>query len=129
MAGEYNSRTALIVEDSPAQASRVAQLLTQNGMTTIWARDAKEGLRHAQALLPDVIIMDVFMPGGMNGLQLCKYLKDNRKTRSIPIILLTQYDNKESAEFGLRLGAVEYIPKDAFSDAVLVRTLQLRGLI
>jgi CheY-like chemotaxis protein len=126
---ENNARTALIVEDSPTQAMHLEHLLSDNGMITVWAHDSDEGMRCAQMLLPDVIIMDVFMPGAMNGLQLCKYLKANRHTHDIPIIMLTQYNTKETAEFGMRLGVVEYIPKDAFSDAVLLETLKEKGLI
>jgi CheY-like chemotaxis protein len=126
---ENSAKTALIVEDSPTQAMRLESLLSENGMITIWARDADEGLHCAQSLNPDIIILDVFMPGSMNGLQLCKYLKDNRYTRSIPVILLSHYNNKETAQFGLKLGAIEYIPKDAFSDAVLLETLRAKGLI
>jgi CheY-like chemotaxis protein len=126
---ENNTKTVLIVEDSPTQAMHLEHLLSDNGMITVWARDGDEGMHCAQSLHPDIIILDVFMPGRMNGLQLCKYLKENRHTHSIPIILLTQYNNKETAQFGLKLGAIEYIPKDAFSDAVLLETLREKGLI
>lgn len=126
---ENGTRTALIVEDSPTQALHLENLLAANGMITIWARDSDEGMHCAESLRPDIIILDVFMPGRMNGLQLCKYLKDNRHTHSIPVIMLTQYNNKETAQFGLKLGAIEYIPKDAFADAVLLETLREKGLI
>jgi CheY-like chemotaxis protein len=123
------TKTALIVEDSPTQAMKLEHLLSENGLVTVWAHDGVEGLHCAQSLHPDIIIMDVFMPGGMNGLQLCQCLKENRRTRDIPIIMLTHYNNKESAKFGLQMGAVEYIPKDAFADAVLLETLKEQGLI
>lgn len=126
---EHDTKTALIVEDSPTQAMHLDRLLTDNGMITIWAHDGDEGMRCAETLQPDVVILDVFLPGGMNGFHLCKYLKNNRHTRHIPVILLTQYNSKDSAQFGLDLGAVEYIPKDAFSDAVLLETLKEKGLI
>ncbi len=126
---ENSIKKALIVEDSPTQAKHLENLLSENGMITIWACDSDEGMHYAETLHPDIIILDVFMPGRMNGLQLCKYLKENRRTHSIPIILLTQYNNKETAQFGLKLGAIEYIPKDAFADAVLLETLRVKGLI
>ena len=126
---EQITKTALIVEDSPTQAMHLEHLLSDNGLITVWAHDGDEGLHCAQTLQPDIIILDVFMPGSMNGLQLCKYLKQNRHTHHIPIIMLTQYNNKETAQFGLKLGAIEYIPKDAFSDAVLLETLKEKGLI
>jgi len=126
---QNNEKTALIVEDSPTQALHLEQLLSANGLVTVWARDAEEGLHCAQSLQPDIIILDVFMPGSMNGLQLCKYLKENRHTHGIPVIMLTHYNNKESEQFGLQMGALDYIPKDAFADAVLLETLKERQLI
>ena len=117
------------MEDSPTQAMHLEQLLSDNGMITVWAHDGDEGMHCAQTLQPDIIILDVFMPGTMNGLWLRKYLKGNRHARNIPVIMLTQYNNKETAEFGLKLGAIEYIPKDAFPDAVLLETLKEKSLI
>ena len=124
-----NKKTALIVEDSPTQALRLEKLLSENGMKTIWARDSSEGLNAAQTLRPDVIILDVFMPGKMNGLQMCKYLKEDSQTLAIPVIMLTQFKDDDTAKKVLALGAVEYIPKDAFADAVLLETLRKKGLM
>lgn len=126
---QTNKKTALIVEDSPTQALHLEHLLSENGMNTIWAQDSNEGLRCAQTRHPDVIIMDVFMPGRMNGLQLCKYLKEDRLTLDIPIIMLTQFDDMDTSRRVRSMGVVEYIPKDAFADAVLIATLREKDLI
>ncbi len=125
---QKNAKTALIVEDSPTQAMHLEQLLSVNGMKTIWARDAEQGLHLAQTILPDIIISDIELPG-MNGMQMCKYLKDNRYTRAIPIIMLTHLDYRETAKYGIKSEAINYIPKDAFSDAVLLETLRNQKLI
>jgi len=121
-------KTALIVEDSPTQAMHLEQLLSEHGMKVLWARDAEEGLHLAQVHLPNIIISDIELPG-MNGMQLCKYLKDNRYTKAIPIILLTHLDYRETAKFGIKSQAINYIPKDAFSDAVLLETLKTQKMI
>jgi len=128
MLKENNSKTALIVEDSPTQAMRLKHVLSENGLATIWARDGEEGLHCAQLLQPDIIILDIELPG-MNGLQVCKLLKEDRHTRFISVILLTKFDDREIVKSGLQAGAIEYIPKDAFSDAVLLETLRVKGLI
>jgi DNA-binding response OmpR family regulator len=125
---QTNAKTVLIVEDSPTQAMHLEQLLSENGMRTLWAHSAEEGLHLAQVHIPDIIISDIELPG-MNGMQMCKYLKDNRYTRDIPIILLTHLDYRETAKFGIKSGAINYIPKDAFSDAVLLETLRNQKLI
>jgi DNA-binding response OmpR family regulator len=65
----------------------------------------------------------------MNGMELAKYLRENKYTRAIPIIMLTHLDYRETAKYGIKADALNYIPKDAFSDAVLLETLRAQGLI
>ncbi len=121
-------KTVLIVEDSPTQAKRLELILGRNGLNTVWARDGEEGLRFAQMYIPTIILLDIELPG-INGLQVCKRLKDNNRTSPIPVILLTRFGDTETIEFGMKAGAIEYIPKDAFSDAVVVETLRQTGII
>jgi len=121
-------KTALIVEDSPTQAMHLEELLSANGLEILVAHSGEEGLHLAQVHLPDIIISDIELPG-MNGMQLCKYLKDNRYTKPIPVVLLTHLDYRETAKYGIKAEAINYIPKDAFSDAVLLETLRSQNLI
>ena len=121
-------KTALIVEDSPTQAMHLEELLSTRGMKVICAQSAEEGLHFAQVHLPDIIISDIELPG-MNGMQLCKYLKSNHYTKTIPIILLTHLDYRETAKYGVKAEAINYIPKDAFSDAVLLETLRSQKML
>jgi DNA-binding response OmpR family regulator len=125
---ENSAKTVLIVEDSPTQAMHLENLLSENGLITIWAHDGEEGLHLAQVAMPDIVIADIELPG-MNGMQMCKYLKENRYTRSIPIIMLTHLNYKETAKYGIKAEAINYIPKDAFSDAVLLETLRNQNMI
>jgi len=120
--------SVLIVEDSPTQAMHLKHLLSQNGLETICARDAEEGLHSAQLYMPDIIVLDIELPG-MNGLQLCKLLKENRYTSSIPIILFTHINDMETTKFGFQAGAIKYIPKDEYADETLLDTLKAKGLI
>jgi DNA-binding response OmpR family regulator len=121
-------KTALIVEDSPTQAMHLEELLSAHGMNILWARSAEEGLHLAHLHLPNIIILDIELPG-MNGMQLCKYLKQWHYTKSIPIILMTHLTHQETAKYGIRSEAINFIPKDAFSDAVLLQTLKVQGMI
>jgi DNA-binding response OmpR family regulator len=68
------------------------------------------------------------MPG-MNGFQVCQQLKRAVDTAEIPIIMFTRHDEQEAVVLGLQTGAVDYIPKDAFADAVLLETLRQMKLI
>ena len=113
----------LVVEDSPTQAMHMQALLEQEGVEVLLASDGREGLQMAQELFPDLIVLDVQMPG-MNGFQVCRQLKDQRDTKDIPIIMFTRHDEQEAVVLGLQTGAVDYIPKDAFADAVLLETLR-----
>jgi CheY-like chemotaxis protein len=123
-----NKKTALIVEDSPTQLLILECLLSMNGLDTICATDGKEGLHCAQLHLPDIIVLDVQLPG-INGLQLCEILKENKHTRSIPIILLTSMNYTEIAKFGFRADEVKHIPKDEYANQALLEALYTKGLI
>lgn len=74
------------------------------------------------------MLLDVQLPD-MNGFQVCHKLKENREIKNIPIIILTRHDDKEAVTLGKQYGVVEYIPKDAFADAVLLETLRQMNII
>jgi DNA-binding response OmpR family regulator len=127
-AGHSGASSALVIEDSPTQALHLQALLEQQGMQVFVANDGSTGLDLAQESQPDIVILDLQMPG-MNGFQVCEQLKENQLTADIPVILLTRHDDQQAVVTGLQLGAVDYIPKDAFADAVLLETLRQMGLI
>jgi DNA-binding response OmpR family regulator len=118
----------LVIEDSPTQALHLQALLEQEGLEVLVACDGPMGLQMAQQIQPDVIVLDVQMPE-MNGFQVCQQLKGMKDTADIPVILFTRHDDDQNVMLGLQMGAVDYIPKDAFADAVLVETLRQMGLI
>ncbi len=116
-------KTVLIVEDSPAQALALGQLLEQEGLQVFWAPDGRIGLTMAQQHQPDVIVLDIEMPT-MNGFETCKHLKENPQTADIPVVMFTSLDAAAAAMKGIDLGAIDFIPKDAFSNTVLLETLR-----
>ncbi len=118
----------LIVEDSPTQALHLQALLEQVGLEVLVAYDGQTGLEMARSWQPDLVVLDVQMPG-MNGFQVCQQLKRTAATAEIPIIMFTRHDEQEAVVLGLQTGAVDYIPKDAFADAVLLETLRQMKLI
>jgi CheY-like chemotaxis protein len=121
-------RTILVIEDSPTQAMHVQNLLEREGLTVVLASDGPLGLKLAQRLRPDLIVLDMQMPG-MNGFQVCQNLKRVKSTTHIPIIMFTRHDDPEMVTLGLQSGVMDYIPKDAFADAVLLETLRQMGLL
>jgi DNA-binding response OmpR family regulator len=122
-------KTVLLVEDSATQALHLQAVLEQQGLQVAWASDGRTGLQMAQQLHPDLIVLDLQMPD-INGFQVCQQLKrDSPDTAAIPVIMFTRHDDPEAVVLGIQVGATDYIPKDAFADAVLLETLRQMGLI
>ena len=115
-------KTVLVVEDSPVQLLILVELLERKGLMVICATDGRMGLQMAQKRHPDLIILDIEMPE-MDGLEVCRALKQDEMLASIPIILFTSHVQPEVFVSGMQAGAIDFIPKDAFSEAVLVQTL------
>jgi twitching motility two-component system response regulator PilH len=118
-----NKKTVLIVEDSPAQALALEHLLKIEGLQVLWAPDGQVGVTLAQQHSPDVIILDIERPK-MNSFEACRQLKENAQTADIPIVMLTSRDDATMTMRGINLGAIDFVPKDAFSGPVLLETLR-----
>lgn len=118
----------LVVEDSTTQALHLRTLLEQQGLDVLWARDGVEGVQLARQQGPDLIVLDIQMPE-MNGFEVCQRLKETDETADIPVIMFTRYDDAQSVLSGLEKGAIDYIPKDAFAEAVLLETLREMGFL
>jgi CheY-like chemotaxis protein len=127
-AGDAPQKTVLIVEDSRTQGLRLKSVLENEGLQVLLARSGREGLDMALRNKPDAIILDLEMPD-MNGFQVCERLKARPETGEIPIIMLTRFDDNLVASRGLESGAIEFIPKDVFADAVLLESFRQMGLI
>jgi CheY-like chemotaxis protein len=116
-------KTVLIVEDSPVQTLVLEHLLGQEGLEVLCAPDGRSGVEMAQQHAPDVIILDIEMPE-MNGFEVCRCLRENAQMADIPIVMLTAHSEVSMVMRGIDLGAIDFIPKDAFSEAVLLETLR-----
>jgi len=117
----------LLIEDDTVQALHFRTLLEEAGSMVLWAGDGETGLQMAEQQSPDLIVLDVQLPG-MNGFQVCQRLKEMRQTADIPVVMLTRHDDPETTLLGIQSGAVDYIPKDAFADAVLLERIRRMGL-
>lgn len=118
----------LIVEDSSAQAMAHRFLLENRGVEVLWARNGWEGIEMANQYLPEAIVLDVQMPE-IDGFEVCRRLKSDSRTAHIPVIMHTTREYAPDLQFGLEMGAVDFIPKDSFSGTVLLATLQELGII
>jgi len=112
----------LIVDDSPTDVHVMQTALEQSGFQTASAADGSEAIRKARELHPDLILMDIVMPG-LNGFQATRELASDPETRSIPVIMVTSKSQESDRVWGLRQGAVDYLVKPVASDQ-LVRKAQ-----
>ena len=120
----------LVVDDTPANLEVVCETLSDAGYFVATAINGARALKRVQAYPPDLILLDVQMPG-IDGFETCKRLKAEPKTASIPIIFMTALSDAQSKEKGFDLGAVDYITKPFQEQEVLARVkthLQLRQL-
>ncbi len=100
----------LIVDDSPTEQHVISTALEKNGFETVIASDGEEAISIAESRLPDLILMDIVMPG-MNGFQATRQLAKNPMTAAIPVVMVTTKDQETDKVWGLRQGAVEYLMK------------------
>lgn len=114
--------TILAIDDVPSNLDVLVAHLHEEEVDLIVALSGEEGLELAQTTNPDLILLDVMMPG-MNGFETCEKLKANPSTADIPILFLTAKDDEQDIEKGLALGAVDYIAKP-FSIPILKARMQ-----
>jgi len=108
----------LIVDDEEDVLELVRYNLDKEGYKTATASSGEEALAKAKAKLPDLVILDLMLPG-IDGLEVCKRLKTDVKTQTIPIIMLTAKGEEVDIVTGLELGADDYVTKP-FSPKILV---------
>ncbi|MCG8312140.1 MAG: response regulator [Pseudomonadales bacterium] len=120
----------LIVEDTPGSLSLLTELIHGAGFIARQAQDGEMALFSVQCKCPDLILLDVRMPG-IDGFEVCRRLKQDPKTAKVPVIFLSALQDTEVKVKGLQLGAVDYVSKPYEPEEVLqrVRThLELRNL-
>lgn len=108
----------LIVDDSPTEIHVLSTILEKLGHTVITAENGEEGVAKARESQPQLILMDVVMPG-MNGFQATRQLTKDADTAHIPVIIVTTKDQETDRVWGLRQGAKDYLTKPV-DEAMLV---------
>jgi twitching motility two-component system response regulator PilH len=108
----------LIVDDSPTEVHVMKKALEKGGFSTATAGDGQEGVRMAREMHPDLIFMDIVMPG-MNGYQATRAIVNDPDTRTIPVVMVTSKGHETDRIWGLRQGAVDYLVKPVSSDQLV----------
>jgi len=114
--------TVLIIEDEEDILEVMTYNLVKNGYRVLAASDGEEGLKRAKTEVPDALLLDLMLPG-VGGLDVCRALKQDPRTQTIPILMVTARAEEADIVVGLELGADDYITKP-FSPRVLVARLR-----
>jgi len=114
----------LVVDDSPTERHFMVELLTKNGYQVSTAESGEEGIAKAKAELPDLILMDVVMPG-LNGYQATRTLTRDESTKNIPVIVCTSKGQETDKIWGLRQGAQDYMVKPVNGEELLAKIAAL----
>lgn len=100
----------LIVDDSPTETYKFREILEKHGFDILTADNGADGVALARQEQPDVVLMDVVMPG-LNGFQATRQLHKNADTQAIPVIIVTTKDQETDKVWGRRQGAKDYLTK------------------
>ncbi len=111
----------LIIDDSPTEIYKLTTILEKNSYSVQVANSGEEGIKMAQAERPDVILMDVVMPG-VNGFQATRQLSRNEVTKEIPVVIVSTKDQATDKVWGMRQGARAYLVKPV-SEAQLLKAV------
>jgi twitching motility two-component system response regulator PilH len=113
-------KSILIVEDSATDRQYLSDLLSKNGFKVATAQNAEEALAKAKQLRPDLVLMDIVMPGE-NGFQATRTLSKDEATKQIPIIICTSKGQDTDKAWGMRQGARDYIVKPVSGPELLAK--------
>jgi twitching motility two-component system response regulator PilH len=111
-------RKILIVDDSPTERHVLNDMLTKAGYEVVTSDNGEDAILKAKSQKPDLILMDVVMPG-LNGFQATRAISRDPETRAIPIILCTSKSQETDKIWGMRQGARDYIVKPVNRDELL----------
>ncbi|MDX9874217.1 MAG: twitching motility response regulator PilH [Spongiibacteraceae bacterium] len=112
----------LIVDDSPTETYKISSVLSKHGFEVLTASSGEDGVSVARAELPDVVLMDIVMPG-LNGFQATRQLSRDAATKDIPVIIVTTKDQETDRVWGERQGARGYLTKPV-DDKVLIQAIR-----
>ena len=117
-------RKILVVDDSATERHMLKDLLTKAGYDVVASDNGEDAIQKAKQVRPDLILMDVVMPG-LNGFQATRAISRDADTRSIPIILCTSKSQETDKIWGMRQGARDYVVKPVNRDELLLKIAAL----
>ncbi|MES1202120.1 MAG: PleD family two-component system response regulator [Pseudomonadota bacterium] len=122
------SARVLVVDDIEANLRLLDARLSSDYYEVLTATRGEEAVQKAKREKPDIILMDVMMPGGIDGFEACRRIKAQPETRHIPVVMLTTLDDRESRLRGLQAGAEDFLTKPIDDVQLVARVKSLVGL-
>jgi twitching motility two-component system response regulator PilH len=116
----------LLIEDSPTDTVVLTRLLERHGHSVLSSGSAEDGIEVCRRERPDVVLMDVVLPG-MNGFQATRALSRDAATRHIPVLIVSTKGMDTDRAWGMRQGAKDYIVKPPSEDTLIARIDELLG--
>ncbi|KRG40755.1 two-component system response regulator [Stenotrophomonas pictorum JCM 9942] len=116
----------LLIEDSPTDRAVFTQWLEKAGHEVLTADNAEDGLQLAKSQVPQLVLMDVVLPG-MSGFQATRALSRDATTRDIPVLIVSTKSMETDMAWGMRQGATDYIVKPPREDDLIARINKLVG--
>ena len=113
----------LLIEDDPFLLSMYSTKFSMEKFQVVSADDGEKGLKTAKEVKPSIILLDILMPK-MNGFEVLEELKKDKSTASIPVILLTNLNQKDEIERGMNMGADDYLIKAHFMPSEVVEKIK-----
>jgi twitching motility two-component system response regulator PilH len=117
-------KRVLVVDDSPTERLFLTSLLRKSGYEVLTAENGEQGVALAKSEKPDLVLMDVVMPG-LNGFQATRQLSRDPDTQKIPVIMCTTKGQETDRVWGMRQGAVEYVVKPVVAEELLGKIVAL----
>ncbi len=117
------AKVILLIEDESALQKTFGEILGQEGYETVSALDGEIRLRLATSKKPDLILLDLVLPK-MHGFEVLKALKEDKETKNIPVIVLTNLEGIEDVEKTIELGATTYLVKAQYSLEEVVQKIK-----
>jgi len=116
------AKTILIIEDDKFLRELIAQKLFKEGYNIIEAIDGEEGIKKVKEEKPDLVLLDLILPG-IDGFEVLSQIKEDSSLAQIPVIILSNLGQKEDVEKGLKLGAIDFLIKAHFTPGEIIEKI------
>lgn len=121
--GSFAKQKVLVIEDDKFLRELIAQKLIKEGYEASEAVDGEEGIKKIKEEKPDLILLDLILPG-IDGFEVLSRMREDPAINSIPVIILSNLGQKEDVEKGLKLGAVDYLIKAHFTPGEIIEKIK-----